>query len=88
MLERARKEVRALHARALGWDPPDVDAGRVLSTTRIRQHVRRLINEWDLLRLYPDYAPNTVVAELPMDYSVRPELEATEEATLDDGKPV
>ena len=87
MLERTREEVRA-HARAFGWDPPDVDAGRVLSTTRIRQHVRRWIKEWDLLRLYPDYAPNTVVAELPMDYSVRPELEATEEAILDDGEPV
>jgi P-loop Domain of unknown function (DUF2791) len=84
MLERTREEVRALHARAFGWDPPDVAAGEVLSTTRIRQYVRRWINQWDLLRLHPDYAPQTVVAELPVDYSVRPELEASEETTTDE----
>jgi BREX system ATP-binding protein BrxC/D len=88
MLERTREEVRALHARAFGWDPPDLDAGEVLSTTRIRQYVRRWINEWDLLRLYPDYAPHTVVAELPVDYSVRPELEASEEILADRGESV
>jgi hypothetical protein len=80
MLERTREEVRALHARAFAWDPPELDAGVTLSTTRIRQYVRRWINEWDLLRLYPEYAPHTVVAELPVDYSVRPELEAVEDS--------
>lgn len=80
MLERTREEVRALHARAFGWDPPDISPGEVLSTTRIRQYVRRWINEWDLVRLYPEYAPQTVVAELPVDYSVRPELESSEES--------
>lgn len=72
--------MRALHARAFGWDPPDIGPGEVLSTTRIRQYVRRWINEWDLVRLYPEYAPQTVVAELPVDYSVRPELESSEES--------
>jgi hypothetical protein len=85
MLERTREEVRALHARAFAWDPPDLEFGEQLSTTRIRQYVRRWINEWDLLRLYPDYAPHTVMAELPVDYSVRPELEASEEAIPDGG---
>jgi hypothetical protein len=50
MLERTREEVRALHARAFAWDPPDLGAGQQLSTTRIRQYVRRWINEWDLKR--------------------------------------
>jgi hypothetical protein len=76
MLERTREEVRALHARAFAWDPPDVGAGEQLSTTRIRQYVRRWINEWDLKRLYPDYAPDTVVAVLPVEYTEQPELEA------------
>jgi hypothetical protein len=88
MLERTREEVRTLHARAFAWDPPDLDAGEVLSTTRIRQYVRRWINEWDLLRLYPEYAPNTVVAELPVDYSVRPELEPSEPQMADGGESV
>ena len=66
MLERTREEVRALHARAFAWDPPDPGTGEQLSTTRIRQYVRRWINEWDLKRLYPDYAPDTVVADLPV----------------------
>jgi hypothetical protein len=84
MLERTRQEVRALHARAFAWDPPDLGAGELLSTTRIRQYVRRWINEWDLARLYPEYAPDTVVADLPVDYSERPELEAAEEGSSDD----
>ncbi len=80
-LERTREEVRALHALAFAWEPPDLSVGEQLSTTRIRQYVRRWINEWDLKRLYPDYAPDTVLAELPVDYSVRPELEGSPEAT-------
>jgi hypothetical protein len=88
MLERTREEVRALHARAFAWDPPDLGAGEMLSTTRIRQYVRRWINEWDLLRLYPEYAPHTVVVDLPVDYSVRPELEVSEEAMTDSGESV
>ena len=82
-LDRTREEVRALHARAFAWDPPDRRTGQVLSTTRIRQYVRRWINEWDLLRLYPGYAPHTVVADLPVDYSVQPELEAPPEPVAD-----
>jgi hypothetical protein len=88
MLERTREEVRALHARAFAWDPPELGAGDVLSTTRIRQYVRRWINEWDLLRLYPAYAPQTVVADMPVDYSIRPELEATDESPNDHGEQV
>jgi hypothetical protein len=87
-LERTREEVRTLHARAFAWDPPDLGAGEMLSTTRMRQYVRRWINEWDLRRLYPDYVANTVVAELPVDYSVRPELEASEDTMAGGGEAV
>jgi hypothetical protein len=86
ILERTREEVRALHSRAFEWDAPDLDAGEMLSTTRIRQYVRRWINEWDLLRLYPEYAPHTVVTELPVDYSVQPELEVTQGPMTDSGE--
>ncbi len=80
LIERTREEVRALHGRAFAWDPPDLGAGEQLSTTRMRQYVRRWINEWDLKRLYPDYAPDTVVAELPVQYTEQPELETSEDA--------
>ncbi len=83
MLMRTREEVRALHARAFAWDPTDAGAGEQLSTTRIRQYVRRWINEWDLRRLYPDYAPDTVVAELPVQYTELPELEAPGDPAAD-----
>jgi hypothetical protein len=80
MLDRTREEVRALHARAFAWDPPELGTGEQLSTTRIRQYVRRWINEWDLKRLYPEYTPDTVVAEVPVDYTERPELETPGDA--------
>jgi hypothetical protein len=80
MLERTREDVRALHARAFDWSPPDLGAGELLSTTRIRQYVRRWINEWDLKRLYPDYSPETVVASVAVQYTEEPELEASEES--------
>jgi hypothetical protein len=80
MLERTREEVRALHARAFDWSPPDLGAGELLSTTRIRQYVRRWINEWDLKRLYPDYSPETVVAPVAVQYTEEPELELSEES--------
>jgi hypothetical protein len=68
--------VRALHALAFAWQPPDLGTGELLSTTRIRQYVRRWINEWDLKRLYPEYRPDITVGDLAVDYSVKAELEA------------
>lgn len=82
-LESTRQEVRALHARAYDWDPPDLGAGEQLSTTRMRQYVRRWINEWDLRRLYPDYTPATMVTELRTDYSESADLEVPPEPDAD-----
>ena len=84
-LERTREEVRALHAQAFSWSPPDLGAGEQLSTTRIRQYVRRWINEWDLKRLYPDYTPETVVADLSVQYTEQAELETDEDSAANPG---
>lgn len=82
-LDRVHHQVRELYARVYGWDAPDNDAGERLSTTRLRQYVRRWINEWDLMRLYPDYAGGgTVIAALAPDYSETPELEVSDESTI------
>jgi hypothetical protein len=79
-LEGVHQDVRVLYGQVYGWDPPQVEVGERLSTTRIRQYVRRWINEWDLHRLYPDYvAGDTVFDVLVPDYSERPELEAADE---------
>ncbi len=79
-LERIRHEVRALYARVYGWDPPGVEVGERLSTTRLRQYVRRWVNEWDLQRLYPGFAAGeTLIDFLAPDYSEHPELEAADE---------
>jgi hypothetical protein len=85
-VERIHEEVRVLYARVYGWDPPGTAVGQRLATTRLRQYVRRWVNEWDLQRLYPGYvAGNTVIDSLAPDYSERPELEAADE--LPDGMP-
>ena len=41
----------------------------------MRQYVRRWINEWDLLRLYPDYRPSIVADRFEVDYAEDPDLE-------------
>ena len=70
-------KVRATYVSAYGWNPPmDYAPDR---TKRIRQHVKRWINEWDLKRLYPDYSPETEVTELRQDLSEMPELEKSSE---------
>jgi hypothetical protein len=48
-----------------------------LTTTLMRQYVRRWINEWDLKRLYPDHEVHMVVEELKMDYSEDRDLEVS-----------
>ena len=40
----------------------------------MRQYVRAWINEWDLIRLDPDYRPATQVIEVSSDYREDPEL--------------
>ncbi len=82
-LDRVHQQVRELYAQVYGWDVPDHEAGERLSTTRLRQYVRRWINEWDLKRLYPEYARGeTVIEALAPDYSEAPGLEITDESPV------
>jgi P-loop Domain of unknown function (DUF2791) len=78
-LDHIRRQLRDLHARAYDWAPPEIGTGERLSTTRLRQYVRRWITEWDLARLYPGHTPDIVEGDLELDYSERPELEAPPE---------
>ena len=72
-IQQVHVKSREIYARAYGWEPPK--EFETNNTWRIRQHVKRWINEWDLLRLYPDYKPNVQVGELWHNYSEDLDLE-------------
>jgi hypothetical protein len=84
-IAQAREQVRALHAEAYGWDPPPLAPDQRLTTTSMRQYIRRWINEWDLKRLYPGERVETQFAELEIDLSESPELETPAEEDADRG---
>ena len=73
-LAEAYQQLRRLHGEAFGWEPPDVPGLERLGTTRMRQYVRAWINEWDLVRLDPEYAPATAVREIGGGYAEDPDL--------------
>ena len=74
-LDRTYTALKALHAAAHNWAPPDVEGLERLPSNRMRQYVRAWINEWDLRRLDPEYQPQTTVAEVRVDYREDVELE-------------
>lgn len=82
-LDRAYQRLKCLHGEAFGWDPPDVAGLERLGTTRMRQYVRAWINEWDLVRLDPTFAPQTDVAEVVAGYAEDAELTGGEAADGD-----
>ena len=68
-LDRAYATLRRLHGTAYAWAPPDVAGLERLGATRMRQYVRAWINEWDLVRLDPRYAPDTEVLTVATGYA-------------------
>ena len=52
-----------------------------LGTTRMRQYVRAWINEWDLVRLDPEFTPRSEVVDHALDgattYREDPDLEGS-----------
>ena len=65
MLSNLYDKLKNIHSLAYNWDAPDIDRGsRPVGEPRIRQFVRRWINEWDLRRLYPELEPDIEVTEL------------------------
>ena len=67
---------RSIYSQAYDWNPPsDYESN---NTWRIRQHIKRWINAWDLVRLYPDYLPDIEVSQLKERYSEDLDLEDSE----------
>jgi len=85
LIDQTREQVQDVYARAYDWQPPALTARDDLAL-RMRQHVRRWINEWDLLRLYPGEHVETVIGELHPNYAENLDLEVSSEGdSAEDG---
>lgn len=79
VLRETYERIREVHARAYGWEPPQVEGAEVALRRAMRSYVRRWINEWDLKRLYPGAEVHTEEDELRVDYGEDQELEVASE---------
>ena len=79
------EKLRGIYSVAYGWDAPrrEGKAGGAGFQGRMRYKVRAAINEWDLLRLYPNSRPETEGTEFSSRYEEVPELE---QETKDQGE--
>ena len=70
--------LRHIYSEAYGWDAPALEArtGAASFRQRMRYQIRSAINEWDLLRLYPDSRPETEEREFRHQYVENSDLEA------------
>ena len=78
--------LREIYDAAYDWRAPE-QAGRVGGAGiwgRMRYQVRAAINEWDLLRLYPDSRPETEGNEYRTKYDEDVDLERESKDHADD----
>ncbi len=69
--------LRYIYSRAYGWDAPALETKAAAADyqQRMRYRIRSAINEWDLLRLYPDSTPETEGREFTHQYVEITDLE-------------
>ena len=79
-LDELYERLRQMHGEAFGWDPPDVPGLELLGATPMRLYVRAWINEWDLVRLDPEFTPSTTAVPLSVNFREAPELEEQDES--------
>lgn len=93
VLQRTYSTLRALHAEAYGWDPPDVTWPEALGSEPMRTFVRAWINAWDVRRLYPGFVEGESPYEIhrpASDYREDPDLagdDSPEGPAREDGRP-
>ena len=70
--------LRYIYSSAYGWDAPAIETRGAAAgyQQRMRYRIRSAINEWDLLRLYPDSKPETEEREFRHQYLEDSDLEA------------
>ena len=62
-LSHTYQRLKEMHAKAYGWDPPEIPTAALSMRRSMRSYVRRWVNEWDLRRLYPGAELSTEVEE-------------------------
>jgi len=62
-LTQTYRRLKEMHAKAYGWDPPEIPTAALSMRRSMRSYVRRWVNEWDLRRLYPGVELSTEVEE-------------------------
>lgn len=84
-VQSAMEKLREIYGVAYGWPAPALAdrAGGAGYQNRMRYKVRAAINQWDLLRLYPDAQPETQFDEFRHTYEENRDLER--EIKEDDG---
>ena len=82
------EKLRDIYSVAYGWDAPrrEGKAGGAGFQGRMRYKVRAAVNEWDLLRLYPNSRPETEGTEFSSRYEEVPELEQETKEHGDEGE--
>lgn len=64
---------QSLYLQAYGWSPPEDFITN--NTWRIRQHIKRWINGWDMTRIYPEYETDIQVTDMRQNYTEDLDLE-------------
>ena len=75
--QKAVAKLREIYSAAYGWPAPELpaEAGGAGYQNRMRYKVRAAINQWDLLRLYPNARPETQYHEFRHTYEENRDLE-------------
>ena len=70
------EKLREIYSIAFAWEAPPIESvrGGVGYRGRMRYKVRAAINEWDLMRLYPNARPETEGVDYRPGYQEDPEL--------------
>ena len=71
------EKLRQIYSEAYDWEARHLElpTGGARSQDRMRYKVRAAINQWDLLRIYPDSRPDTVDGEFHHAYGENVDLE-------------
>ncbi|HEY7060482.1 MAG TPA: BREX system ATP-binding domain-containing protein [Chloroflexota bacterium] len=86
VIDETYAQLRAIHGQAYGWEPPPVGSAARATSTSMREYVRWWITEWDLRRLYPDYAPAIEATPVGPTYAEDADLEAPSEPDTPPGE--
>ncbi len=82
----AVEKLRHIYSIAYAWEasPVAITAGGAGYRGKMRHKVRTAINEWDLMRLYPNFRPETEAMDYRPDYQEHPDLTREAEDQADD----